>query len=420
MSLGLGLNLGLGRGGGNPARRIVRPFFNGIPTSGMTFTGGPNATLDNSGVLQKPALDVPAITGGRFVNAATGFVDTTAEGADLYANTLVRGIKLYTDADPLEFKRYLSEPAVTSHGLYNRDLTNAAWVKSNTTAAKDQTGVGGVANSASSLTASASSGTCLQSITLASGARTFCPYVKRITGTGTVEITLSGGTSWTDITSSLNTGAWYRGQVSATITNPQVGFRLGTSGDKIAVDYAGCQGSAFATSPIETTSAAVVRQATRLVCPSAGVLRGNDIAIMGQVIPSAGGQSFLVLFSSRTDVSNILSVYTPTGGKVTLRKQIDGTNYFADAIYTPTASIPFRYQAYQSITYGMGISVSYWTGSAWSAWTTWATNADTQDAIVAPTYEVGSSDGGGHFAGNYQLFRTFFTSDPKAYLEALR
>ena len=88
--------------------------------------------------------------------------------------------------------------ARTNVALWNRDLTNAAWTASNVTAAKNQTGVDGVANSASSITATAGNGTILQAITLASSAGFQTAYVKRLVGTGTIYMTMDGGTTWVD------------------------------------------------------------------------------------------------------------------------------------------------------------------------------------------------------------------------------
>lgn len=153
----------------------------------------------------------------------------------------------------------LVEEARTNIVLWNRDLTNAAWTATNVTTVKDQTGIDGASNSASKITASANNGTILQAITSASAARFTTAYVKRLTGTGTVEMTQNGGTTWTAVTV---TSSWARVSIpSATITNPSVGFRLTTSGDAIAVDYMQCETGSFSTSAIATTSATVTRSA---------------------------------------------------------------------------------------------------------------------------------------------------------------
>lgn len=156
---------------------------------------------------------------------------------------------------------FLCEPSRTNLLLYCRDLTNAAWTKSSTTAALTQTGILGDANSAALVTATGANGTILQAVTSASAARLTTAFVKRVTGSGTVEFTTDGGTTWTAITSSLSTGAWFRASLSQTVTNPSVGFRLATSGDAIAVDFVQLESATTATSPILTTSASATRAA---------------------------------------------------------------------------------------------------------------------------------------------------------------
>jgi len=153
----------------------------------------------------------------------------------------------------------LSDGARTNVVPWNRDLTNVAWTKTNVTAAKNQVGIDGVANSASSLTATANAGTCLQAITLSSSARAQSAFVKRLTGSGTVEMTMNGGSTWTAITP---TSSWARFTIpTATLANPSVGFRIATSGDAIAVDFVQNENGIMPSSPIATTTVAVTRAA---------------------------------------------------------------------------------------------------------------------------------------------------------------
>ena len=90
----------------------------------------------------------------------------------------------------------LAMPARTFHNTYNRDLTNAAWSATNITAVKDATGIDGKANSASTLTADANNGTIFYPLTLTSLERTAQYWVRRKTGSGTVEITDDGGSTY--------------------------------------------------------------------------------------------------------------------------------------------------------------------------------------------------------------------------------
>lgn len=161
----------------------------------------------------------------------------------------------------------LLELSRTNVALHNRDLTNAAWVKSNVTAAKDQVGIDGAANGASSITATANAGTVLQSVTLASSQRSQSAYVKRLVGTGAVEMTTDGGATWTAITV---TAAYTRVRCPAqTVTNPQFGFRLAASGDSIAVDYVQNENGPAMTSPMLTGASSAARTSDSYYVPYA-------------------------------------------------------------------------------------------------------------------------------------------------------
>jgi hypothetical protein len=129
----------------------------------------------------------------------------------------------------------LLEPTRTNIALWNRDLSNAVWVKTSCTAVRDQIGIDGVSNSASSLTATGANATCLQSVTLTSSIRIMSAYVKRISGTGLIDMTTNNGTVWNSVTVTDN---WTRVDITLqTLANPIFGFRVRTSGDAIAVDY---------------------------------------------------------------------------------------------------------------------------------------------------------------------------------------
>ena len=153
------------------------------------------------------------------------------------------------------------EGSYTNYALWCRDMTNAAWTKSaNMTAAKNQVGADGTSNGASSLTASAATQTCLQAITQASTAFIGSAYVKRLVGSGAISITIDGGTTWTAITSSINSTSYSKVSVpSQTLANPSIGFQISTSADSIAVDFVQCENNSYATTPMLTASATLGR-----------------------------------------------------------------------------------------------------------------------------------------------------------------
>lgn len=159
--------------------------------------------------------------------------------------------------DTLAPRGLLVEGQRTNLLLHCRDMTQTAWTKTNMTTAKTATGIDGTTNSATRLTATSSNATVLQAVTSGSAVRAVSAYVRRVSGSGTVEMTQNGGTNWTAVTL---TGSWTRvGPASATITNPSVGFRLGTNGDVIEVDYVQLETATFASSAIATTTSSVTR-----------------------------------------------------------------------------------------------------------------------------------------------------------------
>ena len=148
---------------------------------------------------------------------------------------------------------------VTNRALYARDWTQANWTASNMTTALSQTGVDNVASSATLLTASAGNATVLQSVTRAEADWDFGLYMKRVTGTGAISLTLDGGATYTAVTDDINSDTWTQVGISQDdVTNPSFGVKITTSGDAVAIDYAmasldGISPTAF--EPILTTTA---------------------------------------------------------------------------------------------------------------------------------------------------------------------
>jgi hypothetical protein len=240
-------------------------------TAPPTFARSTAATVwcydssDNWVLLTIPANE-PRFEGARYIGSGL-WSDKFSTGVAIPASTL---------------KGYFAEGQRTNYVLYNRDLTNAAWTKSNCTAAKDQTGIDGTSNSASSLTATADNATCLQSITRSSSVRLTGCWIKRITGTGTINMTQDNGSTWTAVTV---TGSWTRVNISsATAADPILGFRIVTSGDAVAIDYVQHEEAEYLTSDIETTSAAVLRNVDSLTYPAAGHIDESDFSVALEMV----------------------------------------------------------------------------------------------------------------------------------------
>lgn len=136
------------------------------------------------------------------------------------------------------------------------------WSKSTVTTAKNQTGIDGVANACTSIVAASSNSILIQPVIATSANKTSSVYLKRMTGTGIIQVTMDGGNTW--ITVDLSNGIWNRIVLIATIANPTVGVKIVTSGDAVAMDYGQIELNTdcnCATTPILTTTASVTRAA---------------------------------------------------------------------------------------------------------------------------------------------------------------
>lgn len=158
----------------------------------------------------------------------------------------------------------LFEATARNDVLWNRDLTNAVWVGTNMSATRDQVGLDGAANTATRLTATAANATILQTLTQASALRSQSAYIRRNSGTGTVEMTMDGGTTWTVLPTPVAGAAFIKVVIPPqTLANPVVGFRLATSGSQVIVDFVQNEFSSSTgaqnTSPIATTTTGITR-----------------------------------------------------------------------------------------------------------------------------------------------------------------
>ncbi len=164
-------------------------------------------------------------------------------------------------------KGLLVEDGCTNLVAWCRDLTNAVWTGTGITAIKNQTGFDGTPNAATSITATAANAMVRQAISdPASVSRQQSAFLKRLSGSGPIEMTMDGGATWTRLTVA---STWRRLTIpTQTLANPTVGLRVVTRGDAVAVDCvqnekltSGASGLNANSSPIVTTSAGVDRAA---------------------------------------------------------------------------------------------------------------------------------------------------------------
>lgn len=232
-----------------------------------------------------------------------------------------------------EKEGFLFEGVSTNLALHNRDYTNAVFIKTNITPVKDATGRDDVVNAASSLTATASNATCFQVFVLASQENTYSVDVKRKTGAGTIEMTDNGGSTYTDITSLINSETYVRLDITSTQENPSIGFRISVSGDAIEVDYTQLENITFSTSRIETAAAPVTRTADLVSAVggnNAGLLSAES-TIVATLLPLGANpvDMFVIALSADDDFNRSLVFRRDNGGY---------TNYFSGTAHVASAN----------------------------------------------------------------------------------
>jgi hypothetical protein len=284
---------------------VVTPRPGWTPPAGWALTRAGSAWgFDAAGILQSVAANTP-----RFAY----------DGAGTPLGLLVEGAR-------------------TNELLHARNLSNAAWTKTNATAALTAIGITGAANSASLLTATAANATAIQPRTLGAASRVFSVFLRRVTGSGPVELTVNGGTGWTGVTI---TAAWARYALIVTGANPSVGIRLQTAGDVVEVDCAQLESSFNPSSPIITTTATVTRNADDVTIANAvggaGTL-GVDLA------PGFGNLSFRARDAGGT---NYVQIRQASAGAVLHDLQVvqGGVTVYDGPDQSPAAPAEYRMAA---------------------------------------------------------------------------
>ncbi len=273
-----------------------------------TYSGDGTSGVLNTGVMAVNITPNSLTTVPEYVSVGVLSSPWHGAGADG-----VKYFSTYEDGTPIPEANLLgarlNPNSVTNNILYCRDLTNAAWVKTNVTAALTQTGIDGQSNACSLVEFTADGGTVLQTITAAAAAGCSGFYVKRHTGSGTIEFTRDN-VNWTDITSQINASDFSLVKIENTsVTNPVIGFR-GQNGNKIIVD-AGINhlGTQISETPIITTSAAVTVNADVPTAPTSGNFSDTAGTIIATVTRddwtagngSAVGSSTRGLYTSSTN-----------------------------------------------------------------------------------------------------------------------
>lgn len=204
-----------------------------------------------------------------------------------------------------------------------RTMTDVGWVNGGTVTVATATGVDGVAAAAAKLTFGAvqATNTMLFTTVLGAAVRTYSAWITRSVGTGTIEMTKDGGTTWTDITSQLSTTPKLVQVVTASAANPIVGFRGATNADAIIVDFNTLEAATFANPtpiPLNVSKAADIDQYV-----SAGNISSTATSLTMELTPAATLTAATEYFhwASYVDADNYTAILSD-GTNLIARKRI--------------------------------------------------------------------------------------------------
>lgn len=207
---------------------------------------------------------------------------------------------------------YLAEAAATqlvTPAASIRDMTNAAWVAVNITPLKNATGIDGVVNSASTLTATGAAATILQTLVAAGTSRTYSCFMRRKTGTGTILI--QQGVTTLDVTALINVTTYTLVQLNANVLNSAFGILINTSGDEIEVDCNQFEAGASATTPIV---AGGTRNADRLSYTDASLYNSTAGALYAKYSPINNITGAVIVELSDNSSANRNLIFRASGG----------------------------------------------------------------------------------------------------------
>lgn len=244
------------------------PVFSPSGALGL-LDGGPGLAIDftdTSGLGSVAVKDLSNPTNNRSNVAADSWLTQSGTSPKWVQSTAGVWTQVSAGHIAIEYNGgyyLLVEAGVTPLARRSRRLDDGTdWTRTNITPST-VVGVDGVNASATRITATAGNATAIGSAnTLTSAARKWNPFVRRVAGIGDLQWSLDGGSTWTSFVGI--TSSYQRMDVGATLANPQVGFRIVSSGDSFDIDFANGETGKLATSPIETAASTATRAADNI------------------------------------------------------------------------------------------------------------------------------------------------------------
>jgi hypothetical protein len=193
--------------------------------------------------------------------------------------------------------------------IQSNTFSNAAWVATSATIASGVTDPAG-GTTAFSMTATAGNATLYQTLTLTATAYTESIWIQRVTGTGTINLTLDGST----LSPVTITGSWAKYSYTATPSagSRTIGIQIVTSGDAINIYGSQLENRSSATATNITTTTAITNYIPQLQTAPINTPRFDFNPTTGESLGFLIEQSSTNLLTYSQDYTN--AVWTKATG----------------------------------------------------------------------------------------------------------
>lgn len=303
--------------------------------------------------------------------------------------------------------------ARTNTALWSNDMTQSGtWTAVNMTTALNAVGPDNIANSASTITASAINATIIQLLTSASTQRAYSFYILCVTCTGTISamnspvlseaftaLSTSNCFNASNVGTAPNTNAWVRCFLTATALNPAIGFQIANSGDSVQVFCNQLEAASFRSPCVPTTSGTAARAQDSIAATGAllSALKSTNGTVLAKTsginlsiatssaIVGTGPGAFTSLLIAVTASSNVAEISNGVQALDTVNTFTGGTDRAGASWTTGSRQIGLNSGAIASDANGVGSVTSIKIGSLTSGSSGGNTlNANLQRLVVFP------------------------------------
>jgi len=291
-----------------------------LETNGGNFRftyGGVNGTTRNSvGTYTQNIVATSASDGNIYfdaLNAMIGKID----------NVSVKEVAVEDDVPRIDYTTgeaaFLLEPTSTNFIPYSEDFTQ--WTASFSMVVASNNAISPDGSQNATLLTANQSNQFIYLTAFASANSTISLYIKRKTGTGDIELSNNGGSTYTTLSV---TNEWNRVQVTFAAATSQTVLKINTSGDEVYIWGAQLEQLPYATSYIPTSGSTATRaaetcvDATPTINSEEGVLYAEISALADDL------DSRLIMLSDGTNSNRIFMGYWLSSNEIIVLLQVGG------------------------------------------------------------------------------------------------